>query len=195
MTEHNGNLGGCFLREWRSTCSSAVGSHRRMVEASPGQNKRAPLYSASGSATRPVTFIAEHYECMRLQLRTLSLRIPILVNSWQSYSSTLWRLWHDVKYSREASVINGQLSNSKTVRFSAAQGERHRCLMPSSVMSSQCDSVWKRTVSEWKHGCTDVNIHYQIFYSGTTHCEVYQRGVRYEDTFVQVHFLQISTAL
>lgn len=52
-------------------------------------------------------------------------------------------MWQDVKWSKEASVTNGQLSNSNTVRFSAAHGDNDKCLIPSSVISSQCDKVWK----------------------------------------------------
>jgi hypothetical protein len=75
---------------------------------------------------------------------TLSRRIPARVMSWQSYSSMRWRLWHEMRCSREASVISGQLSSSRTVKFSAAQGDVPRWRMPSSVMSSQWDRLWNR---------------------------------------------------
>lgn len=72
----------------------------------------------------------------------LSLRMPALVISWQSYSSMRSRLWQACRrWSRLASVIRGQLSNSNTARCSAAHGERANCRMPSSVISSQWDKL------------------------------------------------------
>lgn len=69
--------------------------------------------------------------------------MPYLVMSWQSYNSTRWRLWQDVRCSKETSVIRGQLSNSRIVKFSAAHGDVDKCLIPSSVINSQWESVWK----------------------------------------------------
>lgn len=76
---------------------------------------------------------------------TLSRRIPARVISWQSYSSMRCRLWHEMRCSKEASVMRGQLSSSRTVKFSAAHGDVPRWRMPSSVMSSQWDRLcnWK----------------------------------------------------
>lgn len=51
------------------------------------------------------------------------------------------RLWHEMRCSKEASVMRGQLSSSRTVKFSAAQGDVPRWRMPSSVMSSQWDRL------------------------------------------------------
>ena len=40
--------------------------------------------------------------------------------------------------------MRGQLSNSSTVKFSAAQGDVERCRIPSSVINSQ----WERLCSK-----------------------------------------------
>ena len=72
----------------------------------------------------------------------LNRRMPDRVISWQSYSSTRLRLWQETRWSREASVMSGRLSNSKTFRFSEAQGAMPSCRIPSSVMSSQ----WERLI-------------------------------------------------
>lgn len=65
--------------------------------------------------------------------------------SWQSYNIILCKLWQLIRCSRDASVIRGQLSNSSTAKCSEAHVEVLRCLMPSSVISSQCDKLcyWK----------------------------------------------------
>lgn len=60
---------------------------------------------------------------------------------WQSYNSIRCKLWHVTKCSSVWSVINGQLSNSNTDKLSAAQLPAANCLIPSSVISSQCDNV------------------------------------------------------
>lgn len=83
--------------------------------------------------------------CQPTQL-TLSLFIPARVICWQSYSSIRSRLWQLFRCSSEASVIRGQLSSSITSRRSWAQGPLPRCLMPSSVISSQCDRLYRNTV-------------------------------------------------
>lgn len=54
------------------------------------------------------------------------------------------KLWQDCnKWSRLLSVIRGQLSNSNTAKCSAAQGDKDNCLIPSSVINSQCDKLWR----------------------------------------------------
>lgn len=47
------------------------------------------------------------------------------------------RLWQEIKCSSVASVINGQLSNSRTDKLSAAHEPAANCLIPSSVINSQ----------------------------------------------------------
>lgn len=74
-------------------------------------------------------------------LHTLKRRIAALVIIWQSYNSIRCKLWHDTKCSNVWSVINGQLSNSKTDKLSAAQLPAANCRIPSSVINSQCDKV------------------------------------------------------
>lgn len=56
------------------------------------------------------------------------------------------RLWQLFRCSSEASVIRGQLSSSITSRRSWAQGPLPRCLMPSSVISSQWDRLCRNIV-------------------------------------------------
>jgi hypothetical protein len=75
---------------------------------------------------------------------TLSFLMAFLEINWQSYNSILWRLWHEVKCSKVASVIKGQLSNSRTDKLSAAQLPAASWRIPSSVISSQCDKVCVR---------------------------------------------------
>jgi len=71
---------------------------------------------------------------------TLSLWMPARVMSWQSYSSIRRRLWQPDRCVSDASVMSGQLSSSKTVSDSAAHSPPPSWLMPSSVISSQCDN-------------------------------------------------------
>lgn len=72
---------------------------------------------------------------------TFSRRIPARVISWQSYSSIRCRVWQPDKCSRAASDINGQLSNSRTVRNSAAPAPVPIWRTPSSVTISQCERL------------------------------------------------------
>lgn len=74
---------------------------------------------------------------------TLKRRIAARVIIWQSYNSIRCKLWHDTKCSSVWSVINGQLSSSNTDKLSAAQLPAANCRIPSSVINSQCDNVWK----------------------------------------------------
>lgn len=105
-------------------------------------------------------------EEMTLWYDTLSLRMPALVISWQSYSSMRSRLWQACRrWSRLASVIRGQLSSSNTARCSAAHGERANCRMPSSVISSQWDKLCVQKVIEfegWISSLTRDYFHCQI---------------------------------
>lgn len=75
---------------------------------------------------------------------TLSLLMPALVMSWQSYSSIRCNPWQPIKCSSEESVMRGQLSSSMTWRCSVEQPLVPMWRMPSSVISSQWDNVWKR---------------------------------------------------
>ena len=57
-----------------------------------------------------------------------------------THSSILLRFLQEVRWSRALSVMRGQLSSSSTVSFVLAELAWPRCLMPSSVISSQ----WER---------------------------------------------------
>lgn len=89
------------------------------------------------------------------------------------------RLWQEMRCSREASVMSGQLSNSNTVKCSDAHGDVPRWRIPSSVMSSQWDSDWNNIIllistdgrirsTESKSRCRSMSTGYRI------HC----RGLR-----------------
>lgn len=69
--------------------------------------------------------------------------------SWQSNSSIRCRLWHETKCSSVRSVIKGQLSSSSTERLSAAQLPEVKWRIPSSVISSQCERVYKTEGETW----------------------------------------------
>jgi len=83
---------------------------------------------------------------------TLSRRIPALVMSWQSYTSTRCSTAHDVKWSSAASEISGQLSSSKVVRESVAHAPSPTCRTPSSVIISQCDRLCFKRKHTHRHG-------------------------------------------
>ena len=88
------------------------------------------------------------------QLTVVSRR-ELLCNTQSSnsqtdnYSSILWRLWQPTRWSRLWSVMRGQLSSSSTTRFSLAQGDMPRCLMASSVMSSQWERERDSREGQW----------------------------------------------
>lgn len=126
-------IGVIFFDSHNSTSKNVSGNFKEIP----------PVNTIYQKATFTIIFI--HY------LLTLSFLIPNLVINWQSYNSTRCRLWQEVRWSREASVTKGQLSSSNTVKFSAAQGDIERCLIPSSVISSQCDNVCNRTLFSFQH--------------------------------------------
>uniref|UniRef100_A0A915I178 Uncharacterized protein n=1 Tax=Romanomermis culicivorax TaxID=13658 RepID=A0A915I178_ROMCU len=63
--------------------------------------------------------------------------MPPRLICWQSYSSTRSNVLHSLKYPREWSVINGQLSKSKIFSLSFIHKPMANCLIPSSVINSQ----------------------------------------------------------
>lgn len=81
--------------------------------------------------------------------RTFSFRMAAREMSWQSNSSMRCRLWHETKCSSVRSVINGQLSSSSTERLSAAQLPEVKWRIPSSVISSQCERVYRTEEEIW----------------------------------------------
>lgn len=90
---------------------------------------------------------------------TFNFRIAALDIIWQSNSSILCKLWQDTKCSNVRSVINGQLSNSRTDKLSAAQQPAASWRIPSSVISSQCDKVYSKikakTKKSYKRKCIE----------------------------------------
>lgn len=67
--------------------------------------------------------------------------MPARETCWQSYSSMRSRRWQLLRCSSVMSVIKGQLSNSTTCRRSWPHTLLLRCLIPSSVINSQCDRL------------------------------------------------------
>lgn len=67
--------------------------------------------------------------------------IALLVICWQSKMSNRWRFWQRSKWSIALSVIDGQLSSSRTRRFSWADGLEPMYRIPSSVICSHRDKV------------------------------------------------------
>lgn len=69
--------------------------------------------------------------------------MPVRVTCWQSYSSRRSRPRQFSRCSRATSVMRRQLSSSSTRSLSWPQVLLLRCRIPSSVMSSQWDRLWK----------------------------------------------------
>lgn len=69
--------------------------------------------------------------------------MPVRVTCWQSYSSRRSSPRQFSKCSRATSVMRRQLSSSRTRSLSWPQVLLLRCRIPSSVMSSQWDRLWK----------------------------------------------------
>ena len=143
----------CWLENDTTPAESGPGACRRVGGSDGGEvgvdldiwkMRSEPSDALSGDELTVVSRVGmEHYN------PRYSTTEPASQPASDNYSSILWRLWQPTRWSRLWSVIRGQLSSSRTSRFSLAQGDIPSCLMASSVMSSQWEKDRDSRQGQW----------------------------------------------